>query len=70
MRILTGGSTTGLLIGPDARLMVRYNEGMVLWRSKMQKTVSLSNAKAEYYAAGRLESKYCTIMILSVADVS
>jgi hypothetical protein len=34
-------------------LMARFNETIVLWRSKMQnlKTISLSTAEAEYYAA-------------------
>ena len=39
-------STTGLL--------ARYNRGPVLWRSKMQKTVSLSSAEAEYYSASEM----------------
>jgi hypothetical protein len=39
-------STTGL--------MARFNETIVLWRSKMQKTVSLSTAEAEYYAASEM----------------
>ncbi len=36
-------STTGL--------MARFNKGIILRRSKMQKTVSLSTAGSEYYAA-------------------
>ena len=39
-------STTGL--------MARYNKGMVLWRSKMQKTIALSTAEAECYAASEM----------------
>ena len=39
-------STTGL--------MAQYNKGMVLWRSKMQKTIALSTAEAEYYAASEM----------------
>jgi hypothetical protein len=39
-------STTGML--------ARYNKGMIYWRSKMQKTVSLSTAEAEYYAASEM----------------
>ena len=42
-------STTGL--------MARYNKGMVLWRSKMQKTIALSTAEAEYYAASEMGIK-------------
>ena len=34
--------------------MARYNRGPVLWRSKMQKTVALSSAKAEYYSASEM----------------
>ena len=37
---LSQKSTTGLL--------ARYNRGLILWRSKMQKTVALSSAEAEY----------------------
>ncbi len=36
-------STTGLL--------ARYNKSIVLWRSRMQKTIALSTAEAEYYSA-------------------
>jgi hypothetical protein len=39
-------STTGL--------MARFNETIMLWRSKMQKTISLSTAEAEYYAASEM----------------
>jgi hypothetical protein len=39
-------STTGLL--------ARYNRGPVSWRSKMQKTVALSTAEAEYYSASEM----------------
>ena len=40
---ITRRSTTGLV--------ARYNRGVIMWRSKMQKTVSLSTAEAEYYSA-------------------
>ena len=39
-------STTGLL--------ARYNRSIVLWRSKLQKTIALSTAEAEYYAASEI----------------
>ena len=39
-------STTGI--------MARYNCSMIMWRSKMQKTVALSTAEAEYYAASEM----------------
>lgn len=39
-------STTGM--------MARYNKSIIYWRSKMQKTVSLSTAEAEYYAASEM----------------
>ena len=39
-------STTGM--------MTRYNKGIIYWKSKMQKTVSLSTAEAEYYAASEM----------------
>ena len=39
-------STTGIL--------ARYNKAIVLWRSKLQKTISLSTAEAEYYAASEM----------------
>ena len=43
---LSRKSTTGLL--------ARYNRGLILWRSKMQKTVALSSAEAEYYTASEM----------------
>lgn len=43
---LSRKSTTGLL--------ARYNRGLILWKSKLQKTVSLSSAEAEYYAASEM----------------
>jgi hypothetical protein len=39
-------STTGLV--------ARYNRTPILWRSRMQKTVSLSSAEAEYYSASEM----------------
>ncbi len=39
-------STTGLL--------ARYNNSIVLWRSRMQKTIALSTAEAEYYSASEI----------------
>ncbi len=39
-------STTGLL--------ARYNKSTVLWRSRMQKTITLSTAEAEYYSASEM----------------
>jgi hypothetical protein len=44
--IETRRSTTGM--------MARYNKGLIYWKSKMQKTVSLSTAEAEYYAASEM----------------
>jgi hypothetical protein len=39
-------STTGLL--------ARYTNSIVLWRSRMQKTIALSTAEAEYYSASEI----------------
>jgi hypothetical protein len=39
-------STTGLV--------ARYNRAPILWRSKMQKTVALSSAEAEFYSASEM----------------
>jgi hypothetical protein len=39
-------STTGLL--------APYNKSIVLWRSRMQKTIALSTAEAEYYSASEI----------------
>jgi hypothetical protein len=39
-------STTGLV--------VRYNRAPILWRSKLQKTVALSTAEAEYYSSSEM----------------
>jgi hypothetical protein len=39
-------STTGLL--------ALYNKSIVLWRSKMQKTIALSTAEAGYYPASEI----------------
>jgi hypothetical protein len=35
-------------------LLTRYNKGMIYWRSKMQKTVPISKAEAEYCAASEM----------------
>ncbi len=42
----TRRSTTGM--------MARYNKGLIYKKSKMQKTVSLSTAEAEYAAASEM----------------
>jgi hypothetical protein len=34
--------------------MALYNKSIVQWRSKLQKTISLSTAEAEYYAASKM----------------
>ena len=34
-----------------------YNKGIIFWKSKMQKTVLLSTAEAEYYAASDMAIK-------------
>jgi hypothetical protein len=39
-------STTGLL--------ARYNNSIVLWRSRMQTTIVLSTAEAEYFSASEM----------------
>jgi hypothetical protein len=39
-------STTGLL--------ARYNKSIVLWRSRMQNSIALSTAEAEYYSASEI----------------
>ncbi len=61
-----GGGTTGLDGFADSDwgnsvssrsttgLMALFNETIVLWRSKMQKTISLSTAEAEHYAASEM----------------
>jgi hypothetical protein len=43
---ITRRSTTGLL--------ARFNRGVIKWRSKMQKTVSLSTAEAECFSASEM----------------
>ncbi len=35
-------------------LLARYNKSIVLWRSRMQKTIALSTAEAEYYSASEI----------------
>ncbi len=40
--------------------MDRYNETIVQWLSKMQKTISLCTAEAEYYAASEMLLKSYT----------
>ena len=35
-------------------LLARYNRSLLIWRSKMQKTVALSTAEAEYYSVSEM----------------
>jgi hypothetical protein len=35
-------------------LLARYNRSLLMWRSKMQKTVALSTAEAEYYSVSEM----------------
>ncbi len=47
-------------------LLARFNHGIVKWRSKMQKTASLSTTEAEYYAA--LEMAIEIICLLNLLE--
>ena len=38
------------------RVVDRYNTSIVLWRSRMQKTIALSTAEAEYNSASAVDS--------------
>jgi len=49
-------STTGML--------ARYNKSIVLWRSRMQKTIALSTAEAEYYPASEMAVEKLEIIYL------
>jgi len=53
-------STTGILF--------RYNGAPILWRSKLQKTIALSTAEAEYYAAsiGAVEAIYLRSLLTNM----
>ena len=43
-------STTGLV--------TRFNKSIVIWRSKLQQTISLSTAEAEYYAVSEMAIEF------------
>jgi hypothetical protein len=49
-------------------LLARYNCTPILWRSKMQKTVALSTAEAEYYSASEMavETIYLRGLLLNM----
>lgn len=53
-------------------MMALYNKGMIYWRSKMQKSVSLSMAEAEYYAVSEMaiEVLYLSILLTSMGSPS
>ena len=56
-------SDLGNSITRTTGLLARFNSWVVIWRSKMQKTVSLSTAEAEYFSASetrRWLSRCCT----------
>jgi hypothetical protein len=58
MAILTlVGATAFLLRQSTTGLMARYDRGPVLLISKMQKSVALSSAEAEYYLASEIAIK-------------
>ena len=48
------GETASRVYRSSTGLFARYNRGVIMWRSKMQKTVSLSTAEAEYYSASEM----------------
>jgi hypothetical protein len=57
---LSRQSTTGL--------MAQYNRGQVQWKSKMEKSVELSSAEAEYYLASKMaiEIIYLSTLLVDI----
>ena len=38
-------------------MVMLYNKSLIMWKSKMQTTMALSTAEAEYYSASMADSK-------------